>query len=81
MTLHEGVAHYREVAQLALSHPAVAAADVLPDDPRLDGPGVELTIEADRVPPGVMQTLGEHDAGVVRASPRAAGDVLSVVVR
>lgn len=70
MTEHRGTAHYREVGQLCLAHPTVVSADVVTDPIHRPGPVLEVTVQADRIPPGVLRTLAEGDLGVVDVTPQ-----------
>jgi hypothetical protein len=73
MTLHEGVAHYRETAQKIWAHPAVSEVHVRTDDNRRRGAFVEFEVDADRIPPGVETTLGECDVGLFSVDEQAGG--------
>jgi hypothetical protein len=81
MTLHNGVAHLREVGQKALGVQGVAAVDVIEHDSRTDGPLLELTVGAgyDRVPPRVIRCLADHDCGIRAVTPQADWFIVIVI--
>lgn len=69
-TVTDDLGRYHACATELCRQADVVAADVLETDIRTGTPTIEVVVEADRVPPAVLQTLADHDCGLRDVSRR-----------
>jgi len=69
---HDRAGELRNIAQTLLDVRGVEAVDVHSDDPRLQRPTLEATIQPDDrgVPASVLSKLGDADVAVESITPR-----------